>query len=88
MNFSMFFIKACAFLLLSLLSTTAFSCEKESIIFGVLHLPPYVIVSSDDNKARGMVPELLESIFLPLGVTVEYEFLSIPRIKKALRVEK
>ena len=31
------------------------------------------------------MPEMLDAIFLPLGITVKYELLSIPRIKRALK---
>jgi ABC-type amino acid transport substrate-binding protein len=84
-QFSQFFIKAYRVLLFGLLPLNTFATERESIIFGALDIPPFIIVSADDNSVKGRVPELLESIFLPLGFTIEYKLLSVPRVKKQLK---
>lgn len=58
--------------------------EQDKLVMGAVHLPPYFIVSPDEDKVTGLIPELLTPVFLPLNINVQYKVLPLERVKLEL----
>lgn len=62
----------------------SYANEQEKIIMGAIHIPPYFVISANDGSITGLIPTILDSIFLPMNIKVNYKVLSIKRIKMEL----